>query len=192
MFREAEGIIWQFVYILFAIIVLGLFAFIFNISTRAWDVLESQDIASQNMKDYAAYAAYDDNVIRGQEMINLISNASGEPFVVVMDSRGSIAVTAFSDVTKGMAPDVLSCTRASQYPELEEARLRFSTMLAASGSVGSLSGTYWDYTNNTVTNANLQDWFLHRGNDTYKAYQTCLIYDGPESTTVVGILAVEV
>ncbi len=192
MFREVEGVIWQFVYILFAIIVLALFASILNLSSRAWETLEAQDTASQNIKDYAAYAAYDDNLIRGQEMVNLISSTHGDPFVIVMDSSNTVLVTSYTDVTKGMTSDVINCTQPSKYPELEAARTRLAMLLTPSSNVGGLSLTYWDHTNNTVTNTNLQDWFLHRGGDSYKAYQTCLIYDSPDSTTVVGILAVEV
>lgn len=192
MFREHEGIIWQFVYILFAIVILALFARVWDISGKMWDIFATQDAASQNMKDYAAYVAYDDSIIRGQEMINLISGTKGDPFVIIMDGSGNVAVTSFNEVTCDMVLSIAECTTESRLAKLEEARIALHTLMSVHGSVRALSDTSWDHTNRTVTNANVQNWFLHRGGDSYKAYQTCLIFDGPGSSTVAGVLAVEV
>ena len=185
---------------IFAVGLISAVAVTIMFSTSIWSVVTAQEHASESMRNYAKYVAYDDTTVRGQELINLFSETHGDPFIAVVEGGDVIALSYNVDsdaiVTEIGNGGVLNFSYSAN-PEVTAAITAVENELShgfnnwASNVHADDLCLDWD-ANSTTYIEDVQKWLLEtRGSGKYKTYQTALLYDSDSSDTVIGIVALE-
>lgn len=194
--REHESFIYQLLYIGAAIAFLALVSVGVRAANNLWNIFEAQEYAKRTMQEYATYAAYDDTEIRGQELVNLAMSMKGDPFLLVMHKgpSGTLepALLVCNDLSLNTKIDFSNCFTGTVDSEISVAQTQLRTVLQ-NNPVSSLICQVFNDSAAQVTSEQMQNWCLNGdASGSYKMYKTCLIYENRHSSTVIGILALEV
>ena len=195
---------------------MGLITLGYNI----WSMFSKQDLANRRLRDYSTYAAFDNAVVRGQEVVTLIATTEGDPFVVVF--KGNFENT--NDVTSKWKinfsnVDCYVCNNTENvtlnyndnYYEVStddsDIQKCFKDLTGTDGIDHGLipEGTSRSKKNFDATDGNqptfesLQNDFVVRtayiddGDSIqgYAKYHSVLIYDSGSSTDIIGVMLVE-
>lgn len=200
---EAKTLVQHFLSALFGVLVLAAVVALLTVGNLLWRALSRQDDANRTLKEYAKYSAFDGTTVRGQDVIALLHDTQGDPFVIIADKDNKPVLTAINGVTKDfdaanydddshdMGALVLKDTLIGQNP----------TRLDCLGNSNTKHLIYMDGTTDETTwytpeYAKVQQWFLDRGQEAsgvsgYLEYKSYIIYDGGSSATIVGFILVE-
>lgn len=202
---EAKTLVQHFLSALFGVLVLAAVVALLTVGNLLWRALSRQDDANRTLKEYAKYSAFDGTTVRGQDVIALLHDTQGDPFVIITDKDYKPVLTACNGVTKDFDADdydddthdkgaeVLRQTLVGQSP---------STRLDSLGNTNSAAhAIYMEGTSTSATwynpeYAKIQQWFLDRGQAAsgvsgYLEYKSYVLYDGGSSATIVGFILVE-
>lgn len=167
---------------------LGMLTYVIVLNNNIWNVSARQSDANAAIRNYSEYAAFDDTECRGQDVMSLISKTQGDPFVVVgVRGQNQVYLTSYDAYTGSvdLSQADLSCAATCDL---------YSTLNGAVAGVSSLNSSV-KYTGTGITTSSLQDNFLKGplsdNNNKYAKFHTYLIYDGINSTNVLGIVAVK-
>ena len=166
---------------------LGMLGYIVIINTGIWNVFAMQTKSDEEIRNYSSYAAYDQTVCRGQDVMSLMSKSAGDPFVLVCDSSGRPIAASCDNYTIDLDLSTVDKTDAqtgSFYGYIQ------------SGKLGNLGlSNVWNYSVSNPSNKEFQDFFLNgsgaESTGKYASFKTYLLYDNKASTEVVGVVAVK-
>lgn len=165
-----------------------------------WGYFSRQEEASSAMSSYVSFTAYDNSVVRGQEVIQLIES-NQDIFVLIFDGSGtnadslSIGTKTACWVKKGgYASTVSPNTITGTYNSVPT----FANALSKMHNYTNVeNGTAIGLTVKNLTNVDysyLQAYMLGSfgtSDKNYAAFKSCLVYDD-NSSDVIGVLLVRV
>lgn len=168
--KEHEGLLYQILFISAAIAFLALVASGIRVADDLWGIFERQEDAKDIMQNYAAYAAYDETEVRGQELINLAMSSKGNPYLLVI--HGGQPFMLVYDDTLDMA----------SYGGYDSNQLETALDVV-------------HYTPATITSKDVSNTLLivdphNSEKSNYMMYTTHLVRDISHPGTVVGVVAV--
>lgn len=171
---EAKSILNIIVSVLVGIVMLGMVGYMIYMNTDIWKVFSRQNSASEVIRNYSEYAAYDNTKVRGQDMVSLIAKTKGDPFVVVYNGT-TLKCVCYDDFTGSVDLGTLDYGTSG---------------VQLSGTLQDVKGVQNFGPDSKETD--IQNLFLgDLGNDKkYGSFKTYLVYDSKPSTNVVGILAI--
>lgn len=171
----------QVISVMVALVMIGMFGYILATNTRIWDGFSRQSQASNKLREYAEYAAYDGTACRGQDILSLVSKTQGDPFVLVYKEDGGLiaySTDGYTEKLVGSELDVSGATNTLPTQEIKD--------MCTSAGAFPLAG---------CTVQQLQDFFLNGNGSSpvtsgsYGCYTTHIVYDSEATSTVVGIIA---
>ena len=83
--EEAKTLLHHALTAMFAVLILGAVMSLISLGYMMWSAFSKQDATNQRLKDYAKFSAFDNTEIRGQEVIALLHNTQGSPWVMVIE-----------------------------------------------------------------------------------------------------------
>lgn len=178
---EAKSILNQVLAVMVGSVMLGCLSYIIYINADIWHVFARQNDASDSIRNYSEYAAYDGTTVRGQDAMSLINKTQGDPFVIV-SVGGQPTFSSVDAYTDGVTFSSLDMSGASGASSLGN----LGTTVGASCPTKHM----WD-DGNFMSTDSLQDMFLDgdlSDGHKYASFRAYLIYDGVPSTNVAGIL----
>lgn len=200
---EAKTLVQHFLSALFGVLVLAAVVALLTVGNLLWRALSRQDDANRTLKEYAKYSAFDGTTVRGQDVIALLHDTQGDPFVIITDKDYKPVLTAMNNVTKSFdASDYDDDAHDMGAQTLHTALINQNpTRLDCLGNSTAKHLIYMDGTTDDTTwynpeYAKIQQWFLDRGQAAsgvsgYLEYKSFVIYDGGSSATIVGFILVE-
>lgn len=171
----------QVISVMVALVMIGMFGYILATNTRIWDGFSRQSQASNKLREYSEYAAYDGTACRGQDILSLISKTQGDPFVLVYNGASGLAACSYNDYTKDLQADKLDLT--GQHIMLNE----YTELSLPSQTIGDMCNGKTQLAGCNIQQ--LQDVFLG-SSGSYSSYNTYIVYEDESVSTVVGIIAV--
>lgn len=179
--QEGRSIMSQVISVMVALVMIGMFGYILATNTRIWDGFSRQSQASNKLREYSEYAAYDGTACRGQDILSLISKTRGDPFVLVYNGASGLAACSYNDYTKELQANKLDLT--GQRIWLNE----HTELSLPNSSIGDMCNGVQQLSNCSVQQ--LQTFFLG-SSGSYASYNTYIVYEDESVSTVVGIIAV--
>ena len=85
--EEAKTLLHHALTAMFAVLILGAVMSLITLGYMMWSAFSKQDATNQRLKDYAKFSAFDNTEIRGQEVIALLHNTQGSPWVMVIEEK---------------------------------------------------------------------------------------------------------
>lgn len=189
---EAKSILSSVLSVLVGLVMLGMLSYVILTNSDIWHVFARQNDASQTIRNYSEYAAYDGTTVRGQDVMSLVSKTQGDPFVIVAGDDGGIhfaSYDAYTQTLKFNTLDTKDIQSLSCYPTLQNTTVE-NCMPASNGVI-------FDYANGGYPDTDmLQDVFLRGtylsdGGNKYATFDAYLVYEGAPSTDVVGVVLVK-
>lgn len=193
---EAKSLVHMSLTALFAVLILAAVLALITVGQIVWRAFSNQNDANRSMREYSAYSAFDGTTVRGQDVIALLHDTQGDPFVLILSRNGAPIAAAYTSVTGNMplsnfggdgsvAADWLAT--ASTFPNV-------STLAGLNDSVEK-----YDYSSAATqpSYTAMQDYFLNRGavlqggTAGYLKYDSYLLYESSGSSTIAGIIVVE-
>ena len=216
--NEAKTLTHMAISVMIGAMILAAAMGLITLGYNIWSMFSKQDLANRRLRDYSTYAAFDNAVVRGQEVVTLIANTEGDPFVVVFkgDFETPGDVTSLWKINYSNV-DYYICNNTSgvilnkndnYYPISNNlANDCFKKLTGDDGGdhplipVGvTVSTKNFNATDGTrPTFESLQNDFVVRTAYTdggtsvpgYAKYHSVLIYDSGSSTDIIGIMLVE-
>jgi len=152
---------------------LGMVGYVIYLNTDIWKAFDRQNSASEVIRNYSEYAAYDETEIRGQDAVSLITKTKGDPFVLVQIG-GTWKAVSCNDYNReldlGSLDGISSFNPPNKLKDLSPTVINFN------------------YDDETSVQQAFLTTPLSGDNSKYACYQAHLVYDGAPSTTVVGIV----
>lgn len=212
---EAKTLLHHALSALFAVLILAAVMSLIGLGHMMWSAFSLQDAANQRMRNYSKYAAFDSTTIRGQEVVALLHNTQGSPWVIITgNDRKPVNVIythneigfslddSFKDnQTNSDAKAILESFIDQGYVTLESlikqllntANLENETKTYEPDNEDHIKQTAMNFTSTASkpSYAEVQQWFLNRGDGDYLPYKSYLLYEDSYTTDIVGILLVE-
>ena len=214
--EEAKTLLHHALSALFAVLILTAVVALISLGNLMWSAFSKQADANRRLREYSKYSAFDGTEVRGQDLLSLLHDTQGSPFIIFTDPNGgfvNIVVTSVdsninlkTDVSASNLPSVvepvLNSTVAGLVNDAEAAHSYNGDIFTANDDA--VKG-FLSYDKPSVVNfgasvtfdyAELQEWFLGRGSvighePGYLAYDSYILYDNDSTTDIVGIIAVE-
>lgn len=216
--NEAKTLTHMAVSVMIGAMILAAAMGLITLGYNIWSMFSKQDLANRRLRDYSTYAAFDNAVVRGQEVVTLIATTEGDPFVVVFKGNfeNSDDVTSEWKIIDANT-DYYICNNTTgvvlnkndNYYTVSDdlANECFKKLTGDDGADhylipegGTVSTKNFDATDGTQpTFESLQNDFVVRTAYTdggtsvpgYAKYHSVLIYDSGSSTDIIGIMLVE-
>lgn len=212
--EEAKTLLHHALSALFAVLILAAIMALIGLGNLMWRAFSKQADANLRMKEYAKFSAFDGTTVRGQDVIALLHQTQGSPFVVICNNSGGVVNMIATDVDSDY--DIHTCVSATPtaLPTVIIGNY-CEAVLAVQGLAGgtdafdvSIKG-YLNTDNNTDSKSyinysaadvfrydEMQEWFLARGaivsgEAGYLPYDSYLLYDSEDSTDIVGVILYE-
>lgn len=178
-----------FIECILGIAFIGMFVVTGSLNTRMWNSYERSELDKQSISDYSGMAAFDGTTVRGQDIVSLITESKGDPFVMVTSGNRIIACS-YDDYTRGikLTADNTGCLRSALDAQMAGA--------IANNTIDNLLTTIptqWYYDSASPASSTISDFFLlgegSDGANNYSSYRTYLVYQDEGSNEIIGIIA---
>lgn len=193
---EAKQLVHMAITTMLAAIFLTVAMGLIGLGYKMWGMFSKQDLANNRLREYSTYSSFDDTTVRGQEVITLMSQCKGDPFVVVYSRHSGntdLVGCCYNGYTSGLLVDTGWEINTSDNM-LYAVAMQF---LSDHGNTQLITATQnadavWSASNPTLLD-DMQTWFLSRGANGagYVTYKSTLIYDSDNTSDIVGILLLE-
>lgn len=205
---EAKSLVHMALTAMFAALIIAAVIALITVGNLMWSAFSRQNAAQRRMQEYSKYSAFDGTEVRGQDVISLLHDTQGSPFVIIADSSVNPISVSFDAVEAEFEIDSNFKNRQSSDITSLLDSVTLSGTLSSVRSIANKceGGTVYDGNNYEsrvgVKTFNftapdddrynrIQEWFLARGNGGYLKYKSYLLYDDASTTDIVGILLVE-
>ncbi|MCM1215117.1 MAG: hypothetical protein NC548_11425 [Lachnospiraceae bacterium] len=204
--EEAKSLVHMAITALFAALILAAVLALITLGNIIWRAFSNQNDANRRMREYSKFSAFDGTEVRGQDVIALLHDTQGSPYILIVDQSYKPIMTACDDVS-GL--DALN----SSIPTTPNASDEVVSILASvcggqtklvngvASEIAASPNKYvacYDYSTTAVapTYSAVQEFFLARGEKLsgvsgYTKYKSYILYDGDNTTDIVGILMKE-
>lgn len=85
--EEAKTLVHHALTALFAVLILGAVMSLISLAYMMWSAFSKQDAANLRLRDYAKFSAFDNTDVRGQDIIALLHNTQGSPWVLIVKEK---------------------------------------------------------------------------------------------------------
>lgn len=82
--EEAKTLLHHALSALFGVLILAAVSALIALGYMMWGAFAKQDEANYKLREYAKYSAFDGTTVRGQDVISLLHNTQGQPWVLIM------------------------------------------------------------------------------------------------------------
>lgn len=193
---EAKSLVHMFLTALFAVLILAAVLALITVGQLIWRAFSNQNDANRTMREYSKYSAFDGTKVRGQDVIALLHDTQGDPFVIVCQEN----YTPIASATNSVVADF----KLHNYYSTHGGGAYINTIIQKTGqsepSIASSAPTNFDYSTAATEPRyeQLQEFFLERGSLVssdgsagYLQYSSYLLYDGEDSADIAGVLLIE-
>ena len=212
--NEAKTLVQISVSVMIGAMVLSAAVGLITLGYSMWNMFSKQDLANRRLKEYSTYSAFDNTIVRGQEVVSLIATTEGDPFVAVYKFNGS-GYTDYSQPEIYFNNNTANMTLSykDNYYAVNNASVdsRFKDLVgdsvdASKPLIPATGRITVNFTPDPSTGLSaptfkkLQEDFVGRPSylksdgsvvNGYARYHSVLIYDSGSSTDIVGIMLVE-
>lgn len=203
---EAKSLVHMAITALFGVLILAAVLALISVANIVWRAFSRQNDANRSLREYSKYSAFDGTEVRGQDVIALLHDTQGSPYVIMVDSSNNTRMVAYNTVELQTSINNSIPTTAHAYDEVYailshitagQQTVRIENLVTTLNNNGG-AGVF-DYTDAATSPqySAVQEFFLERGNAIsgtagYMKYKSYVLYDGDNSTDIVGILLKEV
>lgn len=217
---EAKTLVHMAITAMFGAVILSCALGLIYVGYNIWSLFSKQEQVNKIMQDHAQYSAFDHTVVRGQEVLSLISATKGELFILCIgdDSKdlnkftrefvvynpNSLPPCAWQDL------DITAKNNSNAYDKFSDATVNnqdssvtdFIKTFAESGDA-----LKWEFGGATEEPSleDIQKNLINQGTYTlkkdadgtsteelgYAKYNSFLVYESADSSDIVGIILVE-
>lgn len=206
---EAKSLVHMAMTALFGVLILAAVLALITVANLVWRAFSKQNDANRSLREYAKYSAFDGTEVRGQDVISLLHDTQGSPYVLMVYKRdGSYhtRMVAYNDTESTTTlnnsipttPGSDDTVRTILGNVCGGLTVTISDVINSLPSGGSDVAAAFDYTSSALAPrySDVQEFFLERGNfrsgvSGYLKYKSYVLYDGDNSTDIVGILLEE-
>lgn len=203
---EAKSLVHMAITALFGVLILAAVLALIAVANLVWRAFSRQNDANRSLREYSKYSAFDGTEVRGQDVIALLHDTQGSPYVIMVDSNNSPKMVAYNQVELPTPINNSIPTTPNAYDEVSailasltagQQTVKIENLVSAINNTGGTGA--FDYTDaaSSPQYSMVQEFFLERGNivsgtSGYMKYKSYVLYDGDDSTDIVGILLKEV
>ena len=205
--EEAKSLVHMSISALFAALILAAVLALITVGSLVWRAFSNQNDANRSMREYSKYSAFDGTEVRGQDVIALLHDTQGSPFVLIVNSTNDPIMVAYNDVEAEFALNNSIPHTPNAYDEVPS--ILSGLCSGVTREVGDIAAELnsrtdqehyraFDYTSTAVAPqySVVQEFFLARGEllsgvSGYAKYKSYVLYDGDDSTDIVGLLLKE-
>ena len=215
---EAKSLIHHALAAMFASLILVAVMSLITLGNMMWRAFADQAESNRRLEEYAKYAAFDNQEVRGQDIISLIHDTVGTPFIAIVGPSSTNhnqympIHTTFTNTDLGFnlknTFTSLGLQGMGNIETLGDFAEEIDTNFDPNNPINKVMNddpnnpeTLPKIINNCSHNTplsytELQAWFLNRGYlhsnvSGYMPYKSYLIYEDDYSTDIVGILFIE-
>lgn len=218
---EAKSLVHMALTAMFGALIIMAVITLITLGNLMWRAFSRQNDAQRRLQEYSKYSAFDNTVVRGQDVIALMHDTQGSPWIIVTDKDYKPISVAFNATEASFIIDTSFCD--AQIGNVKAAVTQLKDQHATHGSEElynyanqaegeTVYGPTTDYeaTSGTITfnytypdesrYTKIMEFFTSRGipagsDDTslggYMKYNAYLLYDGDSTSDIVGIICVE-
>lgn len=182
--EEAKTLVHHALTAMFAVLILGAVMGLITLGHMMWSAFSNQDAANTRLREYAKYSAFDGTTVRGQEIVALLHDTQGSPWVLIADESNAPiniiftvadASYSFTDPIVGAqvqaeVSNVIShdFTKNKSILTLAKDLSTFVANIDGNARIhesGSYEKTAMNFSssNSRPTYSEIQEWFLERG-----------------------------
>lgn len=105
--QEAKALVNMAITAMLGAVVISIAVGLIYTGYNIWALFSKQEQANQIMKEHAQLSAFDNTDVRGQEVLSLILEAKGDPFVIIYEQNASGNFTLNFAATSSATSDTL-------------------------------------------------------------------------------------
>ena len=217
---EAKTLVHMAITAMFGAVILSCALGLIYVGYNIWSLFSKQEQVNKIMQDHAQYSAFDHTVVRGQEVLSLISATKGELFILCIgdDSKDKTKFTReFVVYNPNSLPpcnwedlDITAKNNINAYDlfSAETADKQGESVTNFIGDFATKVGTGLSWQFGDTTEPSLEDiqknlinqgtYILKKDADGtshtengYAKYNSYLVYESADSSDIVGIILVE-